>query len=385
MHKPHLTTALRQFQFLYLGSMGILFIILAFFAYSLEKKQLIANEIQKMNTYLIQLEKELKNHQMHYSKEIYIDTKGYKLGLYDIDHLPIITQLHTPSVWSTALSNEGDMVYASHTLSAYFLGVATIVVAKKIDTTPIFIRLATLLTPLFFIMAIVGWILSRIAFKPAFTAFETIDTFIKHATHDLNTPIAAILSNARILEEQITEASLHRFVQRISIGAKTLTGLYEDLVYLNFQSDSPTPKPEEISPLIHEQLALLDTLIEYKKLSVTTALSETKLTIVTDDFRRLLNNLITNAIKYNTPKGSIILTLTTNFLSIKDSGMGLSNIEKEKIYERYWRGESFETGLGIGMEIVVRVCKSYNLTLEINSTKNQGSEFIIRWPKSLIS
>lgn len=234
-------------------------------------------------------------------------------------------------------------------------------------------------------MAIVGWILSRIAFKPAFTAFETIDTFIKHATHDLNTPIAAILSNARILEEQITEASLHRFVQRISIGAKTLTGLYEDLVYLNFQSDSPTPKPEEISPLIHEQLALLDTLIEYKKLSVTTALSETKLTIVTDDFRRLLNNLITNAIKYNTPKGSIILTLTTNFLSIKDSGMGLSNIEKEKIYERYWRGESFETGLGIGMEIVVRVCKSYNLTLEINSTKNQGSEFIIRWPKSLIS
>lgn len=359
--------------------------ILAFFAYTLEKEHLIANDVRNMNTYLTELEKKLKNYQMHYSKEIVIDTKGYKLGLYDIDHFPIMTQLHNQSQWNNAISNKEGVLYIHHTLSTYFLGVASIVVSKKIDTTPILIRLATLLTPLFFIMAIVGWILSRIAFRPALTAFETIDTFIKHATHDLNTPIAAILSNARILEEKITEVSLHRFVQRISIGAKTLTGLYEDLVYLNFQSDSPTPKPEGISPLIHEQLALFDTIIEYKKLSVTTTLSETKLTIVADDFRRLLNNLITNAIKYNTPKGSITLTLTTDFLSIKDSGMGLSDIEKEKIHERYWRGESFETGLGIGMEIVVLVCKTYNFTLEINSTKNQGSEFIIRWPKSLIA
>ncbi|MFA6144804.1 MAG: HAMP domain-containing sensor histidine kinase [Sulfurimonas sp.] len=384
MHKLHLTTALRQFQFLYLGSMGILFIILAFFAYTLEKEHLITTEIQTMNSYLTQLEEELKNHQLHYSKEIVIDTKGYQLGLYDIDRHPILTQLHAPSLWNTSLSHEGDRVYASHTLSTYFLGVATIIVSKKIDTTPIVIRLATLLIPLFLLMAMVGWILSRIAFKPALTAFETIDTFIKHATHDLNTPIAAILSNARILEEKISEVSLHRFVQRISIGAKTLTGLYEDLVYLNFQCDSPTPKTEEISPLIHEQLALLDTLIEYKDLSVTTTLSQTKLTIVADDFRRLLNNLITNAIKYNTPKGSIFITLEKDFLSIKDSGIGLSDREKEKIYERYWRGESFETGLGIGMEIIVRVCKSYTLTLEINSTKNHGSEFTIRWPQSLI-
>ncbi len=364
--------------------MGILFIILAFFAYTLEKEHLITTEIQTMNSYLTQLEEELKNHHLHYSKEIVIDTKGYQLGLYDIDRHPILTQLHASFLWNTSLSHEGDKVYASHTLSTYFLGVATIIVSKKIDTTPIVIRLATLLIPLFLLMAIVGWILSRIAFKPALTAFETIDTFIKHATHDLNTPIAAILSNARILEEKISEVSLHRFVQRISIGAKTLTGLYEDLVYLNFQCDSPTPRTEEISPLIHEQLGLLDTLIAYKELSVTTALSQTKLTIVADDFRRLLNNLITNAIKYNTPKGSIFITLEKNFLSIKDSGIGLSDREKEKIYERYWRGESFETGLGIGMEIIVRVCKSYTLTLEINSTKNHGSEFTIRWPQSLI-
>jgi len=385
LHKPHLKTALRQFQFLYLGSIGVLFVILAFFAYTIEKEQLIADDIRDMGTFLSTLKEELKNHHIHYSEEIVIDTKGYMLSFYDIDHVPIVTQLRNQPERNKITWKKDGVLYVRHTLSTYYLGVASIVVAKKIDTMPIVMLLATLLIPLFFIMAVVGWILSRIAFNPALKAFDAIDTFIKHATHDLNTPIAVIFSNARILEEKITEPSLNRFVQRITIGAKTLTGLYDDLVYLNFQSRSRNSKPELIKVLIHEQLTLLETLIDYKGLSVTTDLSETKLTIVTDDFRRLLNNLLTNAIKYNMPKGSIILTLTSEYLSIKDSGIGLSEDEKYKIHGRYWRGESFETGLGIGMEIVIRVCKVYNLTLDIQSTKNLGSEFIIRWPKSLIA
>ena len=338
-----------------------------------------------MTQYLSHLEEQLKNNQAHYLAEIIIDTKEYKLSLYDIDHDPIATQHSSTPHWDDVTWMNNATLYVHHDLSLYFLGVASIVVSKKIETFGIIISLSTLFIPLFLIMALVGFILSRIAFKPARSAFESVDTFIKHATHDLNTPIAAILSNARILEEKITEPSLHRFVQRITIGAKTLTGLYEDLAYLNFRPHPPLPKPENIKELIHEQLALLETLIEYKKLSVTTDLSDIKLTIYADDFHRLVNNLLTNAIKYNGPKGVILLTLTTEYLSIKDSGIGLSEAEKQKIHERYWRGESFETGLGIGMEIVVRVCKTYHLTLEIHSAKNQGSEFIIRWPKSLIA
>ncbi len=359
--------------------------MLAFFSYTLEKERLITDETGKMTQYLSHLEEQLKNNQAHYLAEIIIDTQEYQISLYDIDHLPIATQHSSAPHWNDVTWIDKTTLYVHHDLSLYFLGVASIVVSKKIETFGIIISLSALFVPLFLIMALVGFVLSRIAFKPARNAFESVDTFIKHATHDLNTPIAAILSNARILEEKITEPALHRFVQRITIGAKTLTGLYEDLAYLNFRPHPPVSKPESIKELIHEQLALLETLIEYKKLSVTTNLSDIKLTVYADDFHRLLNNLLTNAIKYNGPKGFILLTLTSEYLSIKDSGIGLSEAEKQKIHTRYWRGESFETGLGIGMEIVVRVCKTYNLTLEIHSTKNQGSEFIIRWPKSLIA
>lgn len=385
LHESSLKTALLQFRLLYLGSLFLLFLVLAFFSYTLEKERLITDETRKMTQYLSHLEEQLKNNQAHYLAEIIIDTKEYQISLYDIDHLPIATQHSSVPHWNEVTWLDKTTLYVHHDLSLYFLGVASIVVSKKIETFPIIISLSALFVPLFLIMALVGFVLSRIAFKPARNAFESLDTFIKHATHDLNTPIAAILSNARILEEKITEPSLHRFVQRITIGAKTLTGLYEDLAYLNFRSHPPIPKPESIKELIHEQLALLETLIEYKKLSVTTDLSDIKLTVYADDFHRLLNNLLTNAIKYNGPKGFILLTLTSEYFSIKDSGIGLSEAEKQKIHTRYWRGESFETGLGIGMEIVVRVCKRYNLTLEIRSAKNQGSEFIIRWPKSLIA
>lgn len=385
LNDSSLKTALLQFRFLYLGSLFLLFLVLAFFYFTLEKERLITDETRKMTLYLSHLEEQLKNNQMNYSTEIVIDTKSYRVSLYDIEHRPIAAQHSNMPRWNTIAWMDDSILYTRHNLSLYFFGVASIVVSKKIQTFPIIVQLATFFIPLFLVMALVGFILSRIAFKPARSAFESVDTFIKHATHDLNTPIAAILSNTRILEEKITQPSLRRFVQRITIGAKTLTGLYEDLAYLNFRPHSHIPKPELIKELIQEQLALLETLIDYKKLSVTTDLNETKLIIFADDFRRLLNNLLTNAIKYNTPQGSIILTLTSEFLSVKDSGIGLSEAEKQKIHKRYWRGESFETGLGIGMEIVVRVCKAYNLILDIRSTKNQGSEFIIRWQKSLIA
>lgn len=385
LHDSFLKTALLQFRFLYLGSLFLLFLVLAFFYFNLEKERLISYETSKMTLYLSHLEEQLKNNQMNYATEIVIDTKSYKISLYDIEHHPIATQHSTIPRWNTITWLDNSTLYSRHNLSVYFLGVASIVVSKEIQTFPIIIRLATFFIPLFLLMALVGFILSHIAFKPARSAFESLDTFIKHATHDLNTPIAAILSNARILEEKITQPTLRRYVQRITIGAKTLTGLYEDFVYLNFQSETKTPRSEAIDALIHEQIMLLETLIEYKKLSITLDLIETKLTIFADDFRRLINNLLTNAIKYNMPKGSIILTLTSESLSIKDNGIGLSKAEIDRIHERYWRAESFETGLGIGMEIVIRVCKTYALSLDIISTKNQGSEFIIGWKKSLIA
>ncbi|MGZ8547550.1 MAG: hypothetical protein ACXW33_02950 [Sulfuricurvum sp.] len=66
MHESSLKTALLQFRLLYLGSLFLLFLVLAFFSYTLEKERLIADETGEMTQYLSHLEEQLKNNQAHY-------------------------------------------------------------------------------------------------------------------------------------------------------------------------------------------------------------------------------------------------------------------------------------------------------------------------------
>lgn len=384
MHDKLLNASLRQFQILYLGSLLFLFSILVFLAYTIEIERLTSNETGKMNAYVSQLEQELKEHHFNASQELLIDTKGYDIGLYDVDHAAVITSIKKVPRWDTMTWTEDGVLSVRYDLSVYFLGVSSIFVAKKIESYPIVIHLAQIFIPLFVFMVLMGIFLSRTALRPAKKAFETVDTFIKHATHDLNTPIAAILANSRLLEEKIEDETLKRIVQRTIIGAKTLSGLYEDLLYLSFERRIWDVRPEPIDALIQERLALFETLAAYKRISITTHLSPVTLKVSAEEWKRLFDNLYSNAIKYTQQEGSITITLSEEMLSVKDDGIGLSKEEQMKIFERYWRAESFETGLGIGMEIIVRISKTYNLLLTIHSEKNQGSEFVITWPKSLV-
>ena len=384
MHDKLLNSSLRQFQILYLGSLLFLFSILVYLAYTIEIERLTSNETGNMNAYVSELEQELKEHHFNNSQEILIDTKGYEVGLYDLDHAAIIASIKKAPRWNTMTWTENGVLFVRYDLSVYFLGVSSIFVANKIESYPIVIHLAQIFIPLFVFMVLMGIFLSRTAMRPAKKAFETIDTFIKHATHDLNTPIAAILANSRLLEEKIMDEALKRIVQRTIIGAKTLSGLYEDLLYLSFERGVWDVRPEPIDVLIQERLALFETLAAYKKISITTFLAPVTLMVSAEEWKRLFDNLYSNAIKYTQQDGSITITLTDEMLSIKDDGIGLSKEEQIKIFERYWRAESFETGLGIGMEIIVRISKTYNLLLTIHSEKNQGSEFVITWPKSLV-
>jgi two-component system OmpR family sensor kinase len=93
----------------------------------------------------------------------------------------------------------------------------------------------------------------------------------------------------------------------------------------------------------------------------------------------VIDNLLSNAIKYNKIKGSIIIVLDKDYLSIKDSGIGIKKDDLNFIQQRFQRANSSEGGFGIGLDIVGQVVSYYNFKLDIISTYNQGSQFTIRW------
>ena len=94
---------------------------------------------------------------------------------------------------------------------------------------------------------------------------------------------------------------------------------------------------------------------------------------------RLVDNLISNAIKYNKRGGFIKVILKPNLLIIKDSGIGIEKDKIKQVYDRYVRFNNSEGGFGLGLNIVMSIAKEYNLDVKIKSTLNVGTRVIIRW------
>lgn len=99
----------------------------------------------------------------------------------------------------------------------------------------------------------------------------------------------------------------------------------------------------------------------------------------------LIYNLITNAIKYNKPKGSIVIEdgFQDNqyFIAIKDSGIGMNAAQIEKIFTRFARISSDQDGQGLGLAIVESIAVFHHIEIKVNSEINEGTDFTLLFPE----
>jgi two-component system OmpR family sensor kinase len=94
---------------------------------------------------------------------------------------------------------------------------------------------------------------------------------------------------------------------------------------------------------------------------------------------KLIDNLISNAIKYNKIAGTISVTLKDNLLIIEDTGKGMSKENLANLFERYSRFDKSVGGFGIGLNIVSLIAKEYNLDINVQSEINKGSKIEVKW------
>ena len=103
-----------------------------------------------------------------------------------------------------------------------------------------------------------------------------------------------------------------------------------------------------------------------------------------------ISNLIDNAIKYNDKGGAVAVALTADnqnfFVSVRDTGIGISEEERKKIYDRFYRVEKArdrETGgTGLGLAITYSTVILHNGAIDLVSSENEGSNFTVRVPIS---
>lgn len=257
----------------------------------------------------------------------------------------------------------------------------TFIEGENVSQDLLLIRLQVLLSALasFALIALVSRFLVKIALKPLESKITMLNSFIKDFTHEINTPLSVILLSIEQLEKQ-QNIDTTKFA-RMKLAAKTLSQTYSDLIFLTFP-DTISNEEERIvmKEAIKERLEYFRLFFERKQIALSVDLQgDSTILASKSKINKMLDNLISNAIKYNKKGGFVSVNLKGRALSIKDSGYGIDEKNLTKIFERYARFNSDQGGFGIGLSLVKSICKEYHIEISCHSKLGEGSEFVLNF------
>ena len=217
----------------------------------------------------------------------------------------------------------------------------------------------------FLFILIISVIFVYILYLPLKEAYKINEDFIKDILHDFNTPITTLKLNLFLLKKEIGNSQR---IKKIEQSIKTILNYQENL--RAFLSHNPNQiETFNIRDLIDEKLKFYSA--SYPDIYYENDV-DCKITINKQAFSSILDNLISNAFKYNNTNGKVKIFLKDKKLYIKDTGKGIKN--PKKVFDRFYKEN--ERGVGIGMSIVKRLCNELKIDIDIDSNKN-GTTIIL--------
>ena len=225
-------------------------------------------------------------------------------------------------------------------------------------------------------------------------------------THDIKAPAASISGFIDLMKEYVTEAQGMECLQNIKNSAAHLSRLVASLLdYHQLENGLMKVQPVSFSPaqLVKESVEVMRLRAEEKGLSISYEMTmgmkkeanqenETdKELFLADAFRirQILDNLVSNAIKY-TDHGSVniearvskIMGKLTLTMSVKDTGKGMTDEEKQKVFQAFTRLKSAQgiEGTGLGLSITQELVSLLGGEILLRSTLGKGSNFIVTLP-----
>ena len=233
------------------------------------------------------------------------------------------------------------------------------------------------------LMGIIAYYLTRLALTPIREKIQALERFIKDSTHEINTPLSVILMSVQTFDtSNLSESNLTK-LQHIKLSAQNLNHLYQNLIFLNFYQGKGVLQEINMQGLVERRLEYFSALFAQKSLTITKDLAPAHLYANYDEIVILLDNLLSNAMKYNTKGGSISIKLckleSTFTLIITDSGYGLESSQIEQIFTRYTRYHESQGGFGIGLCLVKEIATRYGIGISVESEVGKGTRFCLSW------
>lgn len=223
--------------------------------------------------------------------------------------------------------------------------------------------------------------------------------FVSMVSHELKAPIAAVYGFFKLISDEniiLSEEQKKDYINRSMIRLDGLLKMVNDLLDIS-RMELKTVKKEIrkvcITEIIKSVLELFQIEIQKKSIQVEFDYQSNEFCINADfdEIIRLYTNLISNAIKYNRQQGSVVIKIyhTGNFVvtEIKDSGIGMKEEEKKKLFSEFFRAKNEFTknisGTGLGLSIVKRIVDSYSGKIEVESEYGTGTTFRIHFPSAI--
>lgn len=377
--------ALASFLIIYILSAMILVTIISVLYY---KKEIVSIDDKcsiEMANKAMGIEQDLMNAHMGGKKYEFISLNSrFNVGLYNEKGEKLHSNLKAKNVF---LSNKA---YKSNTheyhvdeLKMPLFNVKYIVVEGTEGITEkfqllILIGLVSLASIVF--IGFVGYFLSRLLIAPIQARVEKLNCFIKDSAHDINTPVSALMMSVSSLRGK--ETIEPRVMNHISISAKLISQIYNSLSFLAFNDKDEVINEEfDLVNLIRESVRFFDEIAGSRGNKITCELESTIVNMDKSRIQKMINNLISNALKYSYSKSVVKIVLKDRVFSIEDKGIGIAPEDKKAIFTRYERKSKEVGGFGIGLDIVKSVCHTYNINIDVDSTLGEGSTFYLKFPK----
>ena len=375
-----------SFLFLYTFLIVLISVFVGMLYYNFEKDLMLQKKRMELQSYANDLIKRLKYLHFNFDKDqTYPRDKRYRSAIYDSDGVEIFSLLEDKSVdLNKIIYKKNNKIIYIKFPEAYYLGAMYVVIEVNDDEVwllRIYKNIAIYGT-LFLVFAMtVGYFLLNLFLKPMKDTIYLLDRFIKDTTHELNTPVSTILANIETIKRDLLDKTISKKIRRIDVAAKTISNLYQDLTYLVLHNKIVAEDENiNISQVLKERVEYFKVIAQSKRVSFILDIEDdVYLFIDRKRFSRMIDNIISNAIKYNRVGGKVEIVLKNSYLSIKDTGIGIEKDKIKEMFERYKRFDTSVGGFGIGLSIVSMIANEYDLKVEIESEVKKGTEVIISW------
>ena len=235
------------------------------------------------------------------------------------------------------------------------------------------------------------------AVEDANRAMAAKSEFLSRMSHDIRTPINAILGMLDIAEKYHEDyARLDDCTHKIRSAANHLLSLVNDVLDMNRLENGQAKlveAPADLNELVHDCVIMTQTQAERDGLTMTVdhiTVEHNRVRCYALQLRQILINLLSNAVKYNRPGGNITLradelycngkTVTVQY-TVRDTGIGMSEEFQQHIFEPFTQenpgARTKYTGSGLGLSIVRELVEQMGGTIQLESQLGEGSLFIV--------